>query len=191
MDTHTPAKQDWIAIFKSDFSAKRFTQKANSDEVFFWIKEIPSKRVHTAISTGNSYELRNFKIYDKNNVETPLDYGGKWKCSVIVETHRDYFGSLLQITIIDPKGDIKKIGLHQDVYCKRQILRRLTDEQSLSCILYYLKSLNSYKDWEHLNTNPQFFENKLPIIPLFVKKTVYTRLKDFNIMDENFQYEDY
>ena len=156
----------WIAIFKSDFTSKSFSHYVYSDDVFYWIKRSANTRVHIAKSTGNAYYMRDFSFFDKDLNKTNLFYYSKndWKCTDVTELALDFFGSSCAIIVEDPSGVSKTLNLNG----QRVQGNELSANLFFSVIIFLLKSLTPYKDWndvslrDNANYVDYYLQNQIP-----------------------------
>jgi len=130
-----------------------FSTSAFSNDVLYWVKRYDNGHYHTAVSTGNRYELRSFEFYDGNISPCIITYGriNKWKCLKVKETGLDKTGSRCLITIADPKDQIQEIrmcGLNSKYY--GGFRTAINENFYFTAIILFLNLLSKYTDWEHL-----------------------------------------
>ncbi|WP_029275109.1 hypothetical protein [Pedobacter borealis] len=175
----------WVAVFKNDFTSKTFKDYVYSDDVLFWIKRTNNLLVHTANSTGNTYFMRNFLFFNQKLEETYIYYSlNSWKCNDLEETGRDYFGSYCKVSIEDPKGISRTFYLNGD----RPSQLSLPENLYFTYILFFLKSLDQYKDWNDISIKckdiyEDYFQKQQ--IPVNIIETVYLNFQERKANNDN------
>lgn len=163
------AETAWIAVFESDFSSQIFEDKTYSEWARYWIKRSPDTCVHEAKSTGNRYQMRKYEVFDKKFNPAKLAWKN-WTCLSINETYKDYFGCGMSLEIRDPKGVINT------VYCDTSAgYNNIWEHLLFSCIMFYLFSLNKFKEWNEVISNKEYHNSRVIRIPTLVPITVYNR----------------